>query len=71
MVKKKPVIELKDVWRTYLMGENEVHALRGLDLTVYEGEFLAVVGPSGSGKSTAMNMIGVLDRPTKGAIFLE
>lgn len=69
--KKKPVIELRDVWRTYVMGENEVHALRGLSLTVYEGEFLAVVGPSGSGKSTAMNMIGVLDRPTKGAIFLE
>lgn len=68
---KKPVIEINDVWRTYTMGENKVHALRGLHLSVFKGEFLAVVGPSGSGKSTALNMIGVLDRPTKGTIKLE
>ncbi|MCF7799236.1 ABC transporter ATP-binding protein [Candidatus Woesearchaeota archaeon] len=65
------MIELRDVWKTYKMGDNEVHALRGLNLKVHRGEFVAVMGPSGSGKSTAMNMIGVLDRPSKGAIYLE
>lgn len=67
----KIIIELKDVWKTYTMGDNKVHALRGLNLKVHKGEFVAVMGPSGSGKSTAMNMIGVLDRPSKGAIYLE
>ena len=71
MKSKEIIIELKDVWKTYEMGDNKVHALRGLNLKVKKGEFLAVVGPSGSGKSTAMNMIGVLDRPTTGKIFLE
>ncbi len=65
------VIELRDVWKTYQVGETQVHALRGLNLKVFRGEFLAVVGPSGSGKSTAMNMIGVLDRPTKGDSFID
>ncbi|MFP4118554.1 MAG: ABC transporter ATP-binding protein [Candidatus Woesearchaeota archaeon] len=69
--KENALIEIKDVWKTYLMGETEVHALRGLNLTVNKGEFVAVMGPSGSGKSTAMNMIGVLDRPTSGTIKLE
>ncbi|MBN1175075.1 ABC transporter ATP-binding protein [Candidatus Woesearchaeota archaeon] len=69
--KAKPLIEIQDVWKTYTMGDNKVHALRGLNLTVYKGEFLAVMGPSGSGKSTAMNMIGVLDRPTTGSIKLD
>lgn len=68
---KNTIIELKDVWKTYQMGDNKVHALRGLSLKVQKGEFLAIVGPSGSGKSTAMNMIGVLDRPTTGNIFLD
>lgn len=65
------IIKLKEVWKIYKMGEVEVPALKGLSLDVKKGEFLAVQGPSGSGKSTAMNMIGALDYPTKGSIYLE
>lgn len=67
----KDIIKLTKVWKTYTMGEVQVHALRGLDLEIKEGEFLSVQGPSGSGKSTAMNMIGCLDVPTKGTIYLD
>ncbi|MFH1212097.1 MAG: ABC transporter ATP-binding protein [Candidatus Woesearchaeota archaeon] len=66
-----PIIALQDVWRTYVMGDTEVHALRGMTLAVGNGEFIAIKGPSGSGKSTAMNMVGCLDIPTKGKIFLD
>lgn len=68
---KKPIIKLKDVWKTYKMGNHEVHALRGINLEVFPNEFLAIQGPSGSGKSTAMNLVGCLDIPTKGEILLD
>jgi len=68
---KGAIIKLDDVWKTYKMGEVKVNALRGLDLAIKEGEFVAIMGPSGSGKSTAVNMVGALDMPTKGKIYLE
>lgn len=68
---KKPIIQLKKVWKTYKMGDVNVHALQGIDLHVYPGEFLAIQGPSGSGKSTAMNLVGCLDVPSKGEVYLD
>lgn len=70
-MKNKTMIKLDNVWKIYEMGDVKVNALRGLDLEVREGDFVAVMGPSGSGKSTAVNMIGCLDIPSKGKIFLE
>ncbi len=67
----KPVIELRNVWKIYKMGKVEVPAVRGLNLQVKRGEFVAIQGPSGSGKSTCVNMVGCLDIPTTGEIFLE
>jgi len=66
-----PVIELREIRRTYVMGEEEVHALAGVDLTVETGDYLSVMGPSGSGKSTLMNVIGCLDSPTAGSYRLQ
>src|SRR3989338_726940 len=67
----KKVIELKEVLKIYQVGEVEIKALRGLTLSVREGEFLAILGKSGSGKSTCVNHIGCLDTPTKGEILLD
>ena len=67
----KTLIQLKNVWKTYTIGDSQIHALRKLNLEVKQGEFVVVMGPSGSGKSTAVNMIGCLDVPTKGHVFLE
>lgn len=66
-----PLIRLNNVWKIFKMGETETQVLRGLDLNVWEGDFVSIIGASGSGKSTALNMIGLLDRPTKGEISLN
>lgn len=65
------LIEIKDVYKIYNPGENEVRALDGVSLTIDEGEFVAIIGQSGSGKSTLMNMLGLLDRPTSGEYYLS
>ena len=66
-----PLIKLEKVTKTYSMGEVEVQALRGIDLDIKKGEFVAIIGPSGSGKSTLMHIIGLLDQPTTGKVFLQ
>jgi putative ABC transport system ATP-binding protein len=65
------LIRADDLWRTYVMGAEEIHALRGVSFTIDPGEYLAVMGPSGSGKSTLMNLIGCLDTPTRGSYVLR
>ena len=66
-----PVIHTEDLWRTYQMGSEEIHALRGVSFDIHPGEYVAVMGPSGSGKSTLMNLIGCLDTPSKGKYVLR
>ncbi len=70
--KVKPLIEMKEIIKAYNIGlESEIEILHGIDLKIYEGEFVAIVGGSGSGKSTLMNIIGVLDKQTEGEYYLD
>ena len=66
-----PLIETRDLWKTYVMGDEEIHALRGVSIAIERGEYVAIMGPSGSGKSTLMNLIGCLDTPSKGTYLLN
>ncbi len=65
------LISMRDIWKTYQMGTEELHALRGVSFEVKKGEYLAIIGPSGSGKSTLMNLIGCLDSPSKGQYWIN
>src|ERR1700734_543690 len=64
------VIQTENLWKTYEMGAEQLHALRGVSIEIHKGEYVAIMGPSGSGKSTLMNLIGCLDSPSKGSYWL-
>lgn len=65
------LIETRNLWKTYVMGDEEIHALKGVSLSIERGEYVAIMGPSGSGKSTLMNLIGCLDTPSQGTYLLN
>src|ERR687888_503656 len=65
------LISTTNLWKTYVMGSEEIHALRGVSINIDRGEYVAIMGPSGSGKSTLMNLIGCLDTPTRGSYLLN
>ena len=67
---RKPVIQVRNLHKVYSIGKNKVHALNGVSLDIYEGEFCAIVGTSGSGKSTMLNMLAGLEKPTKGQVVI-
>ncbi|HKS81012.1 MAG TPA: ABC transporter ATP-binding protein [Candidatus Acidoferrales bacterium] len=70
LVQSGIVIQTEDLWKTYEMGAEQLHALRGVNIEIHKGEYVAIMGPSGSGKSTLMNLIGCLDTPSKGNYWL-
>jgi putative ABC transport system ATP-binding protein len=70
-ISEKPVVKLVDVYKKYKLGEAEFQALRGVNLEVKKGEFVAVMGPSGSGKTTLLNIMGLIDRPSSGKVFID
>src|SRR5579871_4507189 len=65
------VIRTYNLWKTYIMGDQEIHAVSGVDIEIKRGEYVAIMGPSGSGKSTLMNLIGCLDSPTRGQYYIN
>jgi putative ABC transport system ATP-binding protein len=69
--KEGVVIRTYDLWKTYIMGDQEIHAVSGVDIEIKRGEYVAIMGPSGSGKSTLMNLIGCLDTPTRGQYYIS
>src|SRR5262252_5568729 len=68
---REAMIKTDDLWKTYVMGDEEIHALRGVTFEIQRNEYVAIIGPSGSGKSTLMNMIGCLDTPSRGEYWLN